>query len=59
MEKALALSKSNNYKVVELSGLNHIFQESQTGLPTDYGSIEQTTSPEMLELMTGWIKELK
>jgi len=58
MEKALEKSNSKNYKVVVLPGLNHLFQESETGSPTDYAKIEQTTSPKMLELMTGWIKEV-
>lgn len=57
MENALAKSKSENYKIVVLPGLNHLFQESETGLPSDYSKIEQTTSPLMLETMTKWIME--
>ena len=58
MEKVLAKSRSKYFKVVVLPGLNHIFQESESGLPTEYGNIEQTASPKMLELMTDWIKGL-
>lgn len=58
MEKALRKSKSKNYKVVVLPGLNHVFQECNTGSPQEYPKIEQTTSPKMLELMTGWISEV-
>lgn len=58
MEKAFRQCKSKNYKVVVIPGLNHLFQECKTGSPTEYGQIEQTTSPKMLELMAGWIKEV-
>jgi pimeloyl-ACP methyl ester carboxylesterase len=56
MEKALKKDKSK-CKVVVLPGLNHVFQECKTGSPSEYGQIEQTASPKMLELMTGWIKD--
>jgi pimeloyl-ACP methyl ester carboxylesterase len=58
MEKALQKSESGNYKVVVLPGLNHIFQECETGAINEYPKIEQTTSPKMLELMTLWIKKI-
>jgi pimeloyl-ACP methyl ester carboxylesterase len=58
MEKALKKSNSENYKVVVLPGLNHIFQECETGAITEYAKIEQTASPIMLETMTDWIKEI-
>ncbi len=56
MEKALQKSENINYKVVVLPGLNHVFQECETGAIDEYAKIEQTTSPKMLELMTDWIK---
>jgi fermentation-respiration switch protein FrsA (DUF1100 family) len=54
-----ALSKGGNKKVTikELKGLNHLFQECQTGLPTEYATIEQTFSPLALEEMLKWLKE--
>ena len=36
-------------------GLNHLFQHCNTGLPDEYGVIEETFDPETLELMTKWI----
>jgi fermentation-respiration switch protein FrsA (DUF1100 family) len=56
MENALRNDKSK-CKVVVIPGLNHVFQECKTGAPSEYGEIEQTASPKMLELMAGWIKE--
>ena len=38
-------------------GLNHLFQHCQTGSPAEYGKIEETISPEVLELIAGWIAE--
>ena len=53
-----ALKKGGNKKatIKELPGLNHLFQESTTGSPTEYAGIEQTISPVALETMTNWIK---
>lgn len=42
-------------KIVILEDLNHLFQESETGLPGEYGVIEQTISPKVLEVVTHWI----
>jgi uncharacterized protein len=35
--------------------LNHLFQTSQTGLPSEYGQIEETISPEVLKTVSDWI----
>lgn len=54
-----ALAKGGNKKVTtkEFPGLNHLFQESKTGLPEEYVTIEQTISPAVLKEMTAWIKK--
>lgn len=57
-----ATDKSGNKKVTvkQLPGLNHLFQESATGSPADYATIEQTFSPIALNEITGWIvKQVK
>ena len=56
IEAALKQAKNKKYKIVELEGLNHLFQETTTGLPTEYGQIEQTFSPRALEEILEWIK---
>ncbi len=58
IETALKQAKNKKYKIVELEGLNHLFQETTTGLPTEYEQIEQTFSPRALEEMLKWIKEV-
>ncbi|MEB2780844.1 alpha/beta hydrolase [Algoriphagus sp. C2-6-M1] len=48
---------NTNVTTMELPGLNHLFQEAQTGAPSEYGTIEQTFSPKALEVVKNWIKE--
>ncbi len=52
-----ALQKGGNqrYVVKMLPGLNHLFQEASTGLPTEYGRIVQTFSPQALMIIGTWI----
>lgn len=57
IEKALKKGGNKNVTIKEFPGLNHLFQESETGLPSEYGKIEQTFSPAVLEYMTDWIKK--
>jgi len=53
-----SLKKAKNRKVTiqSLPGLNHLFQHSTTGSPAEYASIEETISPEVLGIITDWIK---
>jgi fermentation-respiration switch protein FrsA (DUF1100 family) len=52
-----SLEKGGNKKVTvhKLPGLNNLFQECKTGLPSEYAGIEQTISPAVLEEIAGWI----
>ncbi|NMB36502.1 MAG: alpha/beta hydrolase [Bacteroidales bacterium] len=49
----------DNMKIVELEGLNHLFQHAKTGLPTEYGTIEETISEEVLKLMLDFVNSIK
>lgn len=53
------LPKSTQNQIKEYSGLNHLFQHCTTGLPTEYGEIEETISPEVLKDIAKWINSLK
>lgn len=57
IEKALKKGGNNKVTIKKLPRLNHLFQESTTGLPTEYAQIEQTMSPTALETIKNWIKE--
>jgi pimeloyl-ACP methyl ester carboxylesterase len=52
---ALARGGNRDVTAKPLPGLNHLFQHAETGLVNEYGEIEETFSPEVLELMTAWI----
>jgi pimeloyl-ACP methyl ester carboxylesterase len=52
-----ALKSDNDAKVLELPGLNHLFQTARIGAPSEYGEIEETMSPTALDLITRWILE--
>ena len=52
---AFTVSGNEDVEVVELAGLNHLFQTAETGAPTEYSQIEETMSPRALDTMTGWI----
>jgi len=36
-------------------GLNHLFQECETGSPSEYATIEQTFSPIALAEILNWV----
>ncbi|MCI0457404.1 MAG: alpha/beta fold hydrolase [Gemmataceae bacterium] len=55
MAKALAEGKCRDYTITQFPGLNHLFQTCKTGLPTEYGNIEETMTPRVLEAISSWI----
>ena len=55
IKRIAAKSGNKNVAVKQLPGLNHLFQESATGLPSEYGEIEQTFAPAALSEVTNWI----
>lgn len=58
IESALIKGKNNNFTIKVMPGLNHLFQECVTGAPDEYGSIEQTISPDALKEILMWIQAL-
>jgi hypothetical protein len=58
IEKAMKEGGNTNYKIAELKGLNHLFQEAKTGSPNEYAKIEQTISPTALNMIYDWIMEI-
>ena len=57
IRKALEEAGNQDFTIKELEGLNHMFQESETGSMMEYAEIEQTFSPMALEEISSWIKE--
>ena len=56
IRRLLPASKQNMIK--EYPALNHLFQHCTTGLPAEYGQIEETISPEVLDDIVKWIQPL-
>lgn len=50
-----ALAADRDVTVIEMPGLNHLFQHAATGSPAEYGGIEQTLAPELLQTLSDWI----
>ncbi len=55
IEQALKDGGNRDYKIVLLPKLNHLFQTSNTGAPSEYAEIEETIAPVALETMGDWI----
>lgn len=48
-----------NLVIRKMKGLNHLFQHCTTGHPDEYYEIEETIAPEVLDIMTNFIKNHK
>jgi pimeloyl-ACP methyl ester carboxylesterase len=57
MEAAFERAGHSDATVLVLPGLNHLFQEAETGSPSEYAQIEQTMSPTALQAISSWIQE--
>ena len=55
-EKIIAEHGKTNLTLRELPDLNHLFQHCETGSPDEYFTIEETISPEVLELIVEFAK---
>ncbi|MBN2402557.1 MAG: alpha/beta hydrolase [Spirochaetes bacterium] len=57
IRKGFKKGKNKKVTIKELPGLNHLFQEAETGSLSEYYRIEQTFSPAALKEISDWIKE--
>jgi fermentation-respiration switch protein FrsA (DUF1100 family) len=57
LDRIKALVKSP-VTIKKYPNLNHLFQHCTTGLPAEYGSIEETISHEVLSDIAVWIKQV-
>jgi pimeloyl-ACP methyl ester carboxylesterase len=55
IEAALKKGGNKNVTIVLMPGLNHLFQAATTGLPAEYGTIQETINPAALQTMSDWI----
>jgi len=55
LRKAYESSGNKDFTVVEIEGVNHLFQKAQSGSPALYGAIEETIAPEVLAAIGNWV----
>lgn len=55
IQKVAEKAQDQRITVKILPGLNHLFQTSSTGSPAEYGQIEETISPVVLDFMNEWL----
>lgn len=55
LEEAFRNSGLADFSVREFPKLNHLFQTCKTGLPGEYASIEETISPDVLNVIGDWV----
>lgn len=57
MEKYLTVNGNKHVTVKTMDGLNHLMQHSTTGAISEYAMIEETFSPEVLNLMLNFVQK--
>jgi pimeloyl-ACP methyl ester carboxylesterase len=55
-----SLNRANNKQLTihEFKGLNHLFQKTETGAPSEYGILEETFNVEAMDYISNWILKL-
>jgi len=57
-EELIIQNGNENVTTKEFKGKNHLFQSANTGAVEEYKNIEETISPEVLECISNWIRDL-
>ncbi len=50
------MPEGSDVTTIEMKGLNHLFLPCKTGLPSEYSSIKEPVSQEMLQIVAEWIQ---
>ena len=50
-----SLKDDKDVTILEMPGLNHLFQDAKTGAPSKYTQIEETMSPIALKTTCDWV----
>jgi pimeloyl-ACP methyl ester carboxylesterase len=57
IEKSLREGICKDYTVIEIPGLNHLFQTAETGAVSEYERIPEIIAPMALQTISDWIVE--
>ncbi len=49
--------KNKTHQIKKFEGLNHLFQQCETGMVSEYGEIETTIEPQVLTYISVWINQ--
>ena len=55
IRSALKAGGNADVTTTEMPGLNHLFQTAKTGSPSEYGTIEETVAPALLQTVGDWV----
>lgn len=55
IDKALQKAGNQHYRIVEVPGLNHLFQHAESGSPNEYAQIEETFAEKAMKIIADWI----
>jgi pimeloyl-ACP methyl ester carboxylesterase len=56
-KQALEQAGNKDFEVKELPDLNHLFQHAYSGSPAEYAAIEETFSPDALQVLSDWLSQ--
>ncbi len=59
IRRALEEADNSHFEIVEMPGLNHLFQACTTGSVSEYANLEETFNVAALEKITEWILSVK
>jgi pimeloyl-ACP methyl ester carboxylesterase len=57
LKASLQKGGNKNFETMELKGLNHLFQHCQKCTVAEYGVLEETMAPEVLETIAQWLEK--
>ena len=55
LQAALEAGENKDFEVMEFPGVNHLFQHSETGSPSEYGVIQETFAPDTISKIISWL----
>ena len=55
LKQALQDAGNKDADIRELTDLNHLFQHAYSGTPTEYAAIEETFSPDAMQIISDWL----
>jgi pimeloyl-ACP methyl ester carboxylesterase len=58
IRKSLEKAKNKDYTIHEFEGLNHLFQQAETGSPAEYYTLDETFNVKAMYYISDWILAL-